>query len=309
MAWRQERLQEEAAMSFETIAVIAPGDMGHAVGRVLGEYGHRVVTALDGRSATSRARAATAGMIDLGTLDTVLAEADLVLSILPPAEAAGFAKSVAAAMQRTGRRPVFADCNAVAPATVEAIAATIAAAGAGFVDAGIVGPPPGQGTPPRFYASGPDAAAFATLDGKGIVVRVVGDAPGRASAVKMCYAALNKGRHALNTAVLLAAENLGVRDVLTEELAASQAAALRQMESAVPWLVGKAGRWAGEMDEIAATFAAAHVTPHFHQGAGDIYRLLAGTELAAETRESADRCRTLDAAISVFAQATHAGST
>lgn len=291
-------------MQFETIAVIAPGDMGHAVGRALGGHGHSIVTALDGRSAASRQRAAAAGMTDLGTLDAVLAAADLILSILPPAEAEGFAQTVAAAMTRTGTRPVFADCNAVAPATVERIAATIAAAGAGFVDASIVGPPPGIGAPPRFYVSGASAGDFAALDGKGIVVHVVGDAPGSASAVKMCYAALNKGRHALNTAVLLAAENIGVRDVLMPELAASQAGALKQMEGAIPWLAGNAGRWAGEMDEIATTFAAAHVTPHFHQGAADIYRLLASTDLAAETRETADRSRTLDGAIAAFARAT-----
>jgi len=277
--------------------------MGHAVGRALGGCGHRIVTALDGRSAASRSRAAAAGMADLGTLDAAVAAADLVLSILPPASAAGFAAECAAAMARTGHRPVFADCNAVAPATVATIARTIAAAGADFIDGGIVGPPPGQGAPPRFYVSGATADSFAELDGKGIVVHPVGAEPGRASAVKMCYAALNKGRHALNTAVLLAAENLGVRDVLTPELAASQPAALKQMEGAIPWLAGNAGRWAGEMDEIAATFAAADVTPHFHQGAAEIYRLLATTELASEMRETRDRTRTLDAAVSLFAKA------
>ena len=91
---------------------------------------------------------------------------------------------------------------------------------------------------------------------------------------------------------------------MTAELAASQAAALRQMEAAIPWLAGNAGRWAGEMDEIAETFAAAQVTPHFHQGAGNIYRLLASTEFAAETRETADRSRSLDTAVTVFAAAT-----
>lgn len=293
-------------MPFDTIAVIAPGDMGHAVGAALHAHGHRVVTALDGRSAASRARADKAGMEDLGTLDAVLGSAGLILSIMPPAEAEGFAGQVAAAMERTGARPVFTDCNAVAPATVERIAAVIGSVGAGFIDAGIVGPPPGIGTP-RFYVSGPAAADFAELDGKGIAVHVVGDAPGRASAVKMCYAGLNKARHALNTVVLMAAENLGVRDVLMPELAASQAAALKQMEGNIPWLASVSGRWAGEMDEIAATFAAVGVTPHFHEGAGDIYRLLATTELADEMRETRDESRTLDDAVRLFAQASRDG--
>ncbi len=41
-----------------TIALMAPGDMGHAVGRVLVHAGCRVITNLEGRSARTRALAA-----------------------------------------------------------------------------------------------------------------------------------------------------------------------------------------------------------------------------------------------------------
>ena len=45
-----------------TVAIIAPGNMGSAVGRRLTEHKVKVLTSLTGRSAASAARARTAGM-------------------------------------------------------------------------------------------------------------------------------------------------------------------------------------------------------------------------------------------------------
>ncbi len=91
-----------------------------AVGGALVRAGYRVVTAGEGRSAPSRKLAAEAGIEDLGSLEAVVREAALVLSIVPPAAAPSFAASAVRAMRAAGTRPVFADCNAVAPATVQA---------------------------------------------------------------------------------------------------------------------------------------------------------------------------------------------
>ena len=73
----------------DTIAVLMPGDMGHATGAVLIQHGHDVITCLDGRSDHTKELAASAGFRDVGTLDAIVSEADLVLSILPPAAALG----------------------------------------------------------------------------------------------------------------------------------------------------------------------------------------------------------------------------
>ena len=105
-----------------TVAVVGTGDMGHAVGGALVRAGYRVVTAGTGRSALSRQLAAKSGIEDLESLEAVMRSAQLVLSIVPPAAAPSFAASAAQAMQAAGAWPVFADCNAVAPATVAAIA-------------------------------------------------------------------------------------------------------------------------------------------------------------------------------------------
>ncbi|MBN1238517.1 MAG: NAD(P)-dependent oxidoreductase [Gammaproteobacteria bacterium] len=289
----------------ETIAVVGTGDMGSAVGAALARSGYRVVTDSSGRSALSRSLAETAGIEDVGSLPALLDAADVLLSILPPSAALGFAERVAASIETARARPLFADCNAVAPHTLKRIEQRIAAAGAPFVDVGIVGPAPGPRTkaPTRFYASGGARAALLRWNVPELRVVDMGPEAGRASAIKMCYAALNKGTDALHAAILLAAERLGVRPELMEELAASQTHAASRMAARVPFLAATAERYTGEMHEIAATFEAAGVTPDFHRGAAWLYGLLARTPLAEESRATLPAERSLDDAIGVFVEA------
>ncbi len=141
--------------------------MGAAVGARLVEHGVEVWTVLAGRSPASAARAEAAGM--LGVDARQIGAADVVLSIVPPGEAVALARSLSPVMRETARKPIYADCNAVSPQTVAAIAAEVGAAGARFVDAGIIGGPPKPGTPgPLIYTSGPHAPALGMLAQHGL---------------------------------------------------------------------------------------------------------------------------------------------
>ena len=63
--------------------------------------------------------------------------------------------------------PLFVDCNAVSPTTVNTVADVIRAAGGRAVDVGIIGPPRRDDSrPTRFYASGPDAEEMAGISGR-----------------------------------------------------------------------------------------------------------------------------------------------
>ena len=293
-------------MAARCVAILSPGDMGHAVGALLAERGFRVVTALAGRSELTRARAERAGIEDAGDLDAVVRVAEGILAILPPAEADSLARRVAEAMARAGRTPIYADCNAVSPATAKRLAATIVGAGAPFIDAGIIGAPPGRDRgDTRFYASGPEVKWLEELAGRGarggIAVIGLGEEIGRASAIKMAYAALTKGTLTLQAAVLVAAMRLGVFEELGKELEKSQPEAWARMRI-LPFLPADSARWIGEMEQIAATFRDAGVPEDFHRGAAAIFRMMAATPFAAESRESLDRSRTLEDAIRVFAE-------
>lgn len=287
-------------MNSITIAVLMPGDMGHAVGRVLREHGHHVITCLEGRGPHTRNLANQAGMTDVGDLTGLVKQADLILSILPPASALDLAMAISAEMQETEQTPVYVDCNAISPETVKQVGKAITSAGAQFIDAGIIGMAPGIGAGPRFYVSGPDVTPMMEFDGLGFAVIEAGPTIGQASALKMTYAGLTKGSWTLHTAILLAAERLGVRDQLLGEFQYSQSAALAAMRARVPFLPADSARWVGEMEEIASTFGDVGVPSGFHEGAAEIFRILEKTPYASETRADMDRERTLEDALEVF---------
>ena len=289
------------------IGIISPGVMGAAVGRVLVENGCHVVTCLTGRSDITRERAEKAGMVGLADIDAVVAASDMILAILPPADALLLARVVAAAMNLTRFTPVYVDCNAVSPATTREIARLMQEAGAPFIDAGIIGGPPSGDYAPRFYCSGPETGPLMALDGMGIEVKDAGPEIGAASGVKMCYAGLTKGTLTLHTAVLVAAERLGLRDILWREFEASQPKVAEKMAENVPFLPADSARWVGEMEEIAATFEQAGLPAGFHAAAADIFRLLASSPFASETRETMKHDRTLDQAVRAYAEVLDEG--
>ena len=289
-------------MGLGTIAILSPGDMGHGVGKALAEHGYDVITCLAGRSQRTRDLAAAGGFREVPSLEEMTSQADLVMSILVPAEAVGVARVVAEAMSAAGVSRPFADCNAVSPRSASVMESIISAAGGDYIDGGIIGGSPARGAAPRIYTSGPCAGLLDELDGKGIIVKNLGPSIGRASGIKMCYASMTKGTNALRVAMLTAAESLGLYEELIEELAFSQDATLSAMESGIPGLPANSGRWIGEMEEIAETFHAVGVTPRFHQGAAEIYRLLDSTPFAGESPETIDRSRTLKDTIEAAAE-------
>src|SRR5690242_13363812 len=116
--------------------------MGSALARALVEAGQRVVTSLEGRGARTAERAATAGAEDAGSIAAAVSAADAFLSVLPPDRALDLAEEVARALRAAGRPLLYADCNAVSPATSARVGQAVAAAGARFVDVGIIGVPP-----------------------------------------------------------------------------------------------------------------------------------------------------------------------
>jgi 3-hydroxyisobutyrate dehydrogenase-like beta-hydroxyacid dehydrogenase len=288
-----------------TIGIISAGDMGHAIGMVLRKHGLRVLTSLQGRSARTAALAARAGMMDIPDDHTLVREVDILLSILVPAQAPAFAERIASAIRATGTHLLFADCNAIAPRTVQSIAQIVSAAGADVIDVGIIGSPPRDGYTPRLYASGPSrsAEAFSVLNEYGLDIRVIGPHIGQASGLKMCYASVTKGLTALASEALTAGEALGLSSVLSQELQDSQKGLYQWFERQVPGMPPKASRWVGEMEEIARTFADLGLPPQMLEGAAALYRLVENTELGAETPEERHRGQTLEDVTGILAAA------
>ncbi len=246
--------------------------MGVTVGAAVRES-IRVVWASDGRSAATRARAEGAGFEDVKTLGALTATADAVVSVCPPHGALALAEAVAA----TGFVGRYVDANAVSPATVLEIEEAATASGARFVDGGLVGPPAIRPGTTRLYLSG-DAAGelIALFEGSALEAIDLEAENGAASALKMCYAGFTKGSAALLLSVRAAARAHGVEDGLLREWAISQPGLEKRSVRAAATAAPKAWRFAGEMEEIADTLAAAGLSEGFHRAAAEAYRRLAG---------------------------------
>ncbi len=280
------------------VAVIAPGMMGAAVGKRLVDNGVKVLTSLTGRSSETAARAEAAGMAAVS--DEAIAGSDFFLSILPPGDALALVERFAPALKAANAKPVYVDCNAINPATVERVAAALAPTGCPFVDAGIIGSPPtplpnppppaGEGKSinppppagegrvggsPRFYASGPAASRFAALRQYGLDIRLLDGALSAASALKMSYAGITKGTQAIGAAMMLAATRAGSADALFKELAGSQKEMLAWFQRTLATMPPKAYRWVAEMHEIAGFVGDDPTASELYQGAAHFYERIA----------------------------------
>ena len=271
------------------VTVIAPGMMGSAVAQRLTASGATVLTSLAGRSAATVARAKAAGMTD--ATDAQLAEADFILSIVPPGEALALAERLAPAMRAAKRKPIYVDCNAVSPDTVLRIDRVVRETGASFVDGGIIGPPPDlDSSKTRIYLSGPDADKVAVLQQYGLSTPVQPGSVGAASAMKMSYAGITKGFTALGAAMMLAATRAGTADALVAEMMVSQPALLKWLTTQMPRMHSKAYRWVAEMEEIAAFVGEDHPGSGFYQSAARLYE-----EIAADFEGPRTETTALDA--------------
>ena len=265
------------------VAVIAPGMMGAAVGKRLVDNGVKVLTSLKGRSAETAMRAKAAGMAAAG--DEEIAASDFILSILPPGDAVALAVRFQPALKASNAKPVYVDCNAINPKTVDRVAAVIAPTDCPFVDSGIIGSPPKPGDAgPRFYASGPAAPRFATLRQYGLDVRVLDGAMSAASALKMSYAGITKGTQAIGAAMMLAATRAGSADALFAELSSSQKEMFAWFKRGLALMPPKAYRWVAEMHEIAG-FVGEDPTAHeLYEGAAHFYERIA-EDFAADRKD------------------------
>jgi 3-hydroxyisobutyrate dehydrogenase-like beta-hydroxyacid dehydrogenase len=175
---------------------------------------------------------------------------------------------------------LYVDANAVSPATAREVAGIVAASGAGYVDGGIIGTPPVAPGFIRLYLSGPRAGEVRELFENSPVDAMVvdrglvggGGDVGAASAVKMAYASWTKGSAALLLAARALARAEGIEDVLLAEWGLSQPGLEARADGAARSAASKGWRWVAEMEEIAATMAAAGLPAGFHQAAAEIYR-------------------------------------
>ncbi|CAN5124355.1 hypothetical protein BH20ACT3_BH20ACT3_00920 [soil metagenome] len=209
-----------------------------------------------------------AGLEEVGSIEALADQADVVVSVCPPAAATTMARSVVEA----GFDGIYVDVNAIAPATARSMGDRFGR----FVDGGIIGPPVRAAGTTRLYLSGDDAEQIAELwSGGPLETRLVPGGGGAASAVKTCFAAWTKGTAALLLAIRALAEAEGVEESMLAEWAISDPGLAEKSELTALGNAPKAWRFVGELEEIGESFAAHGLPEGFGLAAADVYRRLA----------------------------------
>jgi len=254
------------------IGILHPGEMGIAVAASAINSGHQVYWTSVDRSNKTRLRAQKYNLPEIETLPELCQTSEIIFSVCPPHAAEGVAKSVI----ETGFKGFYLDANAISPQRSIRIGQMMEENGIHFIDGGIIGGPAWTPNATWLYLSGKDADRIANCFIKGpLETKVLGGEIGKASALKMCYAAYSKGTTALLCAILAAAESFGVRDALYQQWDMGDSSFSEKVNQRATRVTAKAWRFEGEMHEIASTFQEAGLPVGFHEAAAEIYRRMA----------------------------------
>jgi len=250
------------------IGILHPGEMGAAIAASACNSGMDVYWCSEGRSAATLERANSLGLNALPSLQSLCDTCDLLISVCPPHAALELAELVMAC----NFQGIYADVNAVSPTTVTTIASKLEKTGIEVVDGGIIGLPPVTRGTTWLYLSGKAAATVMDcFDAGPLETEVLSDRIGQASGLKICFAANSKGTAALHTAILAAADNMGVRDALENQWDIFNPGFTAKSHGRIRQVARKSWRFTGEMKEIAATLESNGLPREFFDAAAEIY--------------------------------------
>lgn len=230
------------------------------------------------------------GLIKSDLLVELCQSCEIIFCICPPHAAEDVANSVI----EYGFNGYYLDANAIAPQRATSISQMMEDNGIRFVDGGIIGGPAWKPKETFLYLSGKDANIIADCFTNGpLETKIIGDEIGKASALKMCYAAYSKGITALLAAILATAESLDVREELYLQWDIDDPNFSEDVNRRVTRATAKAWRFEGEMHEIALTFKDAGLPNGFHKAAAEVFRRMANFKDSAETPKPEDILKAL----------------
>ena len=259
-------------MTTQNIGILHPGEMGISVAASAKNSGHPVFWVSQGRSEATRARAEQFGLRELRSLSELCETCSMIISVCPPKYAGELSQQVLwAEFEGT-----FVDANAISPMRSQEISKQMDLAGVEYVDGGIIGGPAWRENSTFLYLSGLQSEQVAHCFERGpLVTRIIGQEIGRASAMKMCYAAKTKGMTALLCSIVATANELGVWEDLERHWSAEVSGAGRKAVEDIRRVTTKAWRFSGEMEEIASTLDFAGLPTGFYKSAAENYRRMA----------------------------------
>jgi len=311
---RTENSSGRASRSL-AVAVLYPGELGVAFASMLQARGVRVITTLADRGEATLRRCREAGIETLATFDQVVEQANVIISLVPPAAAEDVAESYCKLAHLAPSGALFVDANSIGPEMASNLAAKVEAAGIGFVDAAINGLAKNLRTSGTLYLSGTRASEVVSLVGDGMRMRMLPGGAGRASAMKMLLAGLSKGICALYSELALLAHRQELQGEFAEAISKIYPGISALVERMLPTYAQHAARRVTEMQELEQTTRWMGLEPCVIAAVRSVHENLAAVsfdsaaaqtatalieKLAEEQMLAADLTAAQDVSISVF---------
>ncbi len=214
----------QSALSLQRVGLIGYGEVGKIFSSGLKDKpGVIDVGAWDlkfaapSSSQAERAHAAQAGVKAHDAMQSLCQASDFVISAVTASNTLAVAQEAARCL-RPGT--VFLDLNSASPGTKQQAAAAVQAAGARYVEAGVMTSVPPYGIRVPMLLGGAHASELAQRrQAWGLDAKAVSDQLGVASAIKMCRSIMIKGLEALVIESYATAREYGVEDHVLPTLA------------------------------------------------------------------------------------------
>jgi 3-hydroxyisobutyrate dehydrogenase-like beta-hydroxyacid dehydrogenase len=235
--------------------------MGSSFAKLLAGNGFPVVTTLEGRSLRTQRLCHDAGLRVLDSIGQVLQCSDIVISFVPPGAALQVAGNVAVLVKGESRRLLYVDANSISPVTAAKISELLRLEHVDFVDAAIRGLASQLRQAGVLYLSGARAVELSDQLGPIMRVKVVGNAPGQASALKMVLSCLPKGLVALFSETMLFAREMGLLDEAMEVYNEFYPGVMEVVKRMLPTYPQHAARRCEELRELEETMLLNGVPP------------------------------------------------
>lgn len=253
------------------IAILYPGDMGHAIAKELISANFRVISASNGRSTNTIERIKNAGIEDVKTLENIVKEADYIISLTNAEASISVAKSVAAEMELQKKYPVFIDMNSNNPETVSEIQKIITNTKGLFINAAVLGNSNKVATNAKIIVSGTNTKQFIDTIGQVFHVKNVGSDITSASAFKLLFAMVNKSMNGLFFETMIAASHYGFIDELNNELESFLPGTYQDLVKTTPTYPQHIKRRITEMDELVKMLKAENLPFHYALSAQETF--------------------------------------
>jgi len=260
-----------------TIGILYPGEMGSSFGKLLCEAGFRVITTVEGRSARTHRLCHESGLSVVDSLAEVLERSDVVISLVPPGAALSVARDVAASLDGCSRSPLYIDANSISPMTVTRISEMLCHVPIDFVDASIFGLASQLRQRGTLYLSGSRAKELSSQFEPIMCVKVVGNMPGQASALKMIVSGIPKGLSGLFIETMLFAQNMHLLDQAIEACDDIYPSIMEVIRRMLPTYPQHAPRRCEELQEVEETMLINGLTPRIVRAVREVTSALAST--------------------------------